>query len=75
MNSRLPANDSVKHNTGVPMSITKTMKIMKKKSLRIDTEGGGVEVNSGGTTVSRASGRGRWRCTPREAWSRSTTAA
>jgi hypothetical protein len=54
MNSRLPASHSVKHNTGVPMSITKTMEIMKKKSLQIDTEGDGVEVNSGGTTVSRA---------------------
>jgi hypothetical protein len=54
MNSRLPANHSIKHNTGVPMSITKTMEIMKKKSLGLDIKGGGVEVDGSGTTVSRA---------------------
>jgi hypothetical protein len=36
------------------MSITKTMKIMKKRSLGLDTKGGGVEVNNGGMTMSRA---------------------
>jgi hypothetical protein len=54
MNSRLPASHSIKHNTGVPMSITKTMEIMKKKSLGLDTEGGGVKVDGGDATVSRA---------------------
>jgi hypothetical protein len=54
MNSILPASHSIKHNTCVPMSITKTMKIMKKKSLGLDTEGSGVEVDDGGVTVSRA---------------------
>jgi hypothetical protein len=43
---------------GVPMIITKIMEIMKKKSLGLDTEGGGVEVDGGGggggATVSRA---------------------
>jgi hypothetical protein len=41
MNSRLPASHSIKHNTGVPMSTTKTMKIMKKKSLGLEEEDGG----------------------------------
>jgi hypothetical protein len=36
------------------MSITKTMEIMKKKSLGFNTEGGGVEVDGGRATVSRA---------------------
>jgi hypothetical protein len=47
MNSRLPANYSIKHDTGVPMSINKTIEIMKKKSLRLDTERGAVEVDGG----------------------------
>jgi hypothetical protein len=54
MNSRLPASHSIEHNMGVPMIITKTMEIMKKKSLGFDTEGGGVEVDGGGAIVSRA---------------------
>jgi hypothetical protein len=54
MNSILVDNHSIKHNTGVPMSITKTIEIMKKKSLELDTEGGGVIVDGGGMTVSRA---------------------
>jgi hypothetical protein len=54
MNSRLPANNSIKHNTGVPMSITKPMEIMKKKCLGLDIEGGGVEVDGGGAIVSSA---------------------
>jgi hypothetical protein len=54
MNSRLPANHSIKHNTGVPMSITKTMEIMKKKSLGLDTEGGGVKAAAADAIVSRA---------------------
>jgi hypothetical protein len=54
MNSRLPASHSIKHNMGVPMSITKTTEIMKKKSLGLDTEGGGVKVDGGGAIVCRA---------------------
>jgi hypothetical protein len=51
MNSRLLASHSIKHNMGVPMSITKTTVIMKKKSLGLDTEGGGVKVNGSCMTV------------------------
>jgi hypothetical protein len=54
MNCILPANHSIKHNMCVPMSITKTTEIMKKMSLGVDTEGGGVEVDGSGATVSRA---------------------
>jgi hypothetical protein len=54
MNSTLPASHSIKHNTGVPMSITKTTEIMKKNSLGLDTKGGRVEVDGGSATVSRA---------------------
>jgi hypothetical protein len=51
MNYRLPASHSMKHNMGVPMSLTKTMEIMKK---RLDTEGGEVKVDGGDATVSKA---------------------
>jgi hypothetical protein len=54
MNSRLPASHSIKHDMGVPMSITKTIEIMKKKSLGIDIEGVGVEDDGSGVILSRA---------------------
>jgi hypothetical protein len=54
MKSRLPASHSIKQNMSVPMSITKTTEIMKKKSLGLDTEGGGVKVDGGGAIVCRA---------------------
>jgi hypothetical protein len=36
------------------MRITKTMEIMKKMSLGLDTEGGGVKADGGSMIVSRA---------------------
>jgi hypothetical protein len=53
MNSRLQASHSIKHNTGVPMSISKTTKIMRKKSLVLDIEGDRVKIDDDGATVSR----------------------
>jgi hypothetical protein len=54
MNSRLPASHSIKHNMGVLVSITKTTEIIKKKSLGLHIEGGGVEDDGDGATVSMA---------------------
>jgi hypothetical protein len=50
MNSRLPASHSIKHNTGVKSY----SRIMKKKSLGLDTEAGGFDVDGSGMIVSSA---------------------